>query len=127
MRPWAMSFPWSEVGPVRSTRLPSLMVSWAWAGAVARTAARRPNRANTIRMARGPFIRASLSRGRTLGHLRDTSVRVGPQGPVALDARPDARQPLGLVHQEEDHGEPEDDVAGRGDEPEGLRVHAGER
>src|SRR5258707_4257615 len=54
------------------------------------------------------------------------SVRVRPKLPVALDTQPDARQPERLVHQEEDDGQAEDDVAGRGDEPERLRVDAGQ-
>src|SRR4030095_11415599 len=55
------------------------------------------------------------------------SVGIWPQLPVVAEARPDARQPLGLVHQKEDDREPEHDVARRGDQPEGLRLPPGER
>src|SRR5262245_60535366 len=117
LRPWAISLPWSDVGPVRSTRLPSLMVDWASAGAAAaRPATSRPNRRNVIRR----FIGPSFSRVRTLTCIPYGSVGVRPQGPVALDPRPDLRESLRLVHQEEDDGQAENDVPRRGDQAERL-------
>src|SRR5437762_10469924 len=106
LRPCAMSLPWSEVGPVRSTRLPILM-AWAAAGAAPRASA------------------SSASRS----CLMTTSLSVGvrPQLPEAPEAHPDAGQALRLVHQEEDDGQAEDDVARRGDQPEGVGIDAGQR
>src|SRR5919106_6234425 len=104
-----MSLPWSAVGPVMSTRLPSLITFWAAAGAATRaTPSARTSRVPITR----PTLRLMVSSLRVV-----RSVRVRPQLPVAADARPDAREPLGLVHQEEDDGEPEHDVARGGDHP----------
>src|SRR6266850_6592172 len=118
LRPLAMSLPWSEVGPVRSTRLPSLMGAWASAGAAAMPTATRPTRRNWTSGPSARLIASSFGEG---------SIRVRPQLPVAAEAHPDAREPQGLIHQEEDHGEAEHDVPHGGDEAEGLRVNPGER
>src|SRR5215813_12461733 len=56
-----------------------------------------------------------------------TSVRVRPERPVAAESLPDASEPLRLVHEEQDDGEAEHDVARGGDEAEGARVDSGER
>src|SRR5262245_1888115 len=114
-RPWAMSLPWSEVGPVRSTRLPILMV-WASAIGAPRPTASRPSTIDRTSERRICLMTTSLS-----------SVRVGPELPVAPEALPDAGQTLGLVHQEEDDGQADHDVARGGDQPERIRVDAGQR
>src|SRR5678815_3266513 len=127
MRPWAMSFPWSDVGPVRSTRMPSLMV-WASAKEAPMHAAKRLNTRSGMSEPYVRFMGPSLCRVRTvtLAPVR-RSIGVRPQGPVALDPEPDACEPQRLVHQEEDDGQPEDDVPRRRDEPEGVGIHAGGR
>src|SRR2546425_763126 len=125
LRPWAMSLPWSEVGPVRSTRLPSLMI-WACAAAVPRLSASGPS---TMDRTSGRRIRLMTTSLSAFGEPRTTSpsVRVWPQLPVAPEPQPDARQALRLVHQEKDDGQAEDDVAGGGDQPEGVWIDAGQR
>src|SRR5438445_3834998 len=126
LRPWAMSLPWSEVGPVRSTRLPILM-GWASAGAVPRLSASRPS---TTDRTSGCGIRFMTTSSSVFGgepRMTSPSVCVRPQLPVAPEPQPDARQALGLVHQEKDDGQAEDDVAGGGDQPEGVWIDAGQR
>src|SRR5262245_615591 len=114
MRPWAMSLPWSDVGPVRSTRFPILMV-WALAGPAPRASV--SSASVTERASEDVSRRMATS----------LSVRIGPQLPVAPEPLPDPREPGGLVHEEEDDGETEDDVTGRGDHSERVGVDAGER
>src|SRR5690242_6304411 len=104
-----MSFPWSEVGPVRSTRLPILMTPCASIGGAPSPTTNRPTRTNRTSRSRAWLIAPSFA---SVGR-RDWgpgSVGIGPELPVAADAQPDARQALGLVHQEQDHREAEDDV-----------------
>src|SRR5712691_9997643 len=126
LRPWAMSLPWSEVGPVRSTRLPSLM-AWASAGAAPKLSASRPSTTERTRGRDFHLMTTSLSAFDGEPRTTGPSVRVRPQLPVAPEPQPDARQALGLVGQEEDDGQAEDDVAGGGDHPEGVRIDAGQR
>src|SRR4030095_7172702 len=122
LRPWAMSLPWSEVGPVRSTRLPILM-GWAWAVRAPRP---RASRARKMIVTEGTSEDVILRMMASLS-VRIGSVRIRPQLPVAPEALPDLREPHGLVHQEEDDGQAEHDIAGRGDQPERVRIDAGQR
>src|SRR5262245_22769444 len=113
-----MSLPWSEVGPVRSTRLPILMIC-ASAGTAPRPRASRPSTTDSA-SGRGNRLMMTSFVGvrRCTSHITSPSVGVGPQLPVAPETLPDAHQALGLVHQEEDDGQAEDDVAGGGDKAE---------
>src|SRR5258707_4307625 len=109
IRPWAMSLPWSEVGPVRSTRLPILMTPCASPGGAPRPTTNRPTRTN----------RTSRSRAWLMGPSFGALVRIRPELPVAADPEPDAGQALRLVHQGQGDCEAEDEVPGRGEYPDG--------
>src|SRR5262249_35457885 len=113
-------------GPVRSTRLPILM-TWASAAPMPRLSASRPSAAVRTSGRELHVMATSLSVFDDELRTTSPSVRVWPQLPVAPEPQPDASQPLRLVHQEKDDGQAEDDVAGRGDQPEGVRVDAGQR
>src|SRR5262245_26274186 len=179
-----MSLPWSDVGPVRSTRLPSLMTPWASAAPAPKVTVIRPTRSNRtseptiwlIAFSFSPFrcksrtpldlLAPTLPKPRsdrracpssfglalialTCCHYRPCGgfaaatllgggfgrgakppselIRIRPELPVALEAHPDAGQSLGLVHQKENDGQPEDDVPRGGDEPERAGIHTGQR
>src|SRR5215471_20279511 len=118
MRPWAMSLPWSDVGPVRSTRLPILMVCAA-ADMALTLSTSRPNITDRTTSCAILLMTTSLSEFAGEPCITSLSVGIRPQLPVAAEAQPDARQALGLVHQEKDDGQAKDDVAGGGDQAEG--------
>src|SRR5215813_1240527 len=124
IRPWAISLPWSEVGPVRSTRLPILMVC-ASAGTAPRPMASRTS--VTDRTSEDVILRMTASLSVRFGSVRFGSVRIGPQLPVAPEPLPDPREPHWLVHQEEDDGQAEHDVARRGDQSERVRIDPRQR